>query len=153
MSNEHTIPDLLPWDFAPEQVLTPERILQHQAELIGRKSGRRLNGELERTLSEDYLTLGFIVSAPLLNYSVRLFSCWHQQELPYPSTVEFPSAYTTQRVKDEEEFRTVVSNILASDYARSVFQSLIARIGEVTVKTNEIDNEDKVDSMPNSLKE
>ena len=75
MSEEEAIPDLLPWDFAPELVLTPERILQHQADLIGKKSNGRLEGELERIVSEDYLTFNLLISAPLLDYSVRLVSC------------------------------------------------------------------------------
>src|SRR4029079_4778305 len=98
-------------------------------------------GDLERTEAEMLVTFGFIISAPLLNYSVRLFECWHNIEMPYPVRVQFQDATTVNTARDEEQFRKVISNILGSDYARSVFHSLIARVGEVMVESHEPANQ------------
>ena len=68
------LPDLLPWDFAPEVVLMPERILQHQADLIKQKSGGRLTANVEINEDDEYSNFGLVVVAPSLNYAVRLFS-------------------------------------------------------------------------------
>ncbi|HXQ36262.1 MAG TPA: hypothetical protein VN843_19780 [Anaerolineales bacterium] len=146
MADDKTLPDLLPWDFAPKQVLTPERILQHQAQLIGRKSGFRLKGYLERIVGENQVTFSLMISAPVLNYSVRLISCSHNLEFPYPARVQSPNSRDVQRASGEEQFRDLVSKSLGSDYARSIFQSLIARIGEVEVEADEPAKADDLDS-------
>ena len=87
------LPDLVPWDFAPEVVLSPEQILTYQARLIGEKSGGRLTGRIERSeiISEELerTVLGFLVEVPLIDYSTRLFQCSHDKLLPYPTTVTF----------------------------------------------------------------
>lgn len=141
MSQEKEMPDLLPWDFAPQEVLAPESILKHQAELIGQKSGGRLRGEVERTEAEEDLTLGLLVVAPLLDYAVRLLSCRHQRVLPYPTTVYSDAFSYPKYANVENEFRKLIKEVLASNYARSVFQSLIARIGDRTDESEGTANE------------
>src|SRR3989442_14722873 len=115
MSQDKKLPDLLPWDFAPDYVLTPERILKHQAELIGQKSGARLTAEVEHSEDDKLTEFGFVVNAPVLNYAVRLFRCWHKKGLPYPTTVEFRE-FTggTKSADSEKEFRELIQNAFES---------------------------------------
>jgi hypothetical protein len=133
MSDEQELPDLFPWDLAPEVVLTPARILKRQAELIEEKSGGRLKGELEHGEDEKYSTWDIVVTAPSLDYSARLFSCYHAKFLPYPITIESRVlSGGVEKADTELDFRNIVEKIFRSDYVRSVFQSLLARVGEVS---------------------
>src|SRR5436190_24225871 len=128
MSEDEKLPDLLPWNFAPEVVLLPERILEHQAELIGQRSRTRLRGKVRRTVTEKNVSLGFVVSAPLLEYSIRLFTCTHHPLLPYPTTVSLDVFPAAKVANSEQDFRELVADVLGSKYVGSVFQSLLARI-------------------------
>jgi len=149
MSDKEEIPDLLPWDLAPEKVLTPSRILEHQAELVGQKSGGRLYAQIVHEENEKYSILNFVVDAPMLEYSVRLFYCSHKKSLPYPTTVFFDGLTHGQaRANVEKEFRNLVGSIFDSQNARSVFQSLLARIGEAEDESKETET---VDRSENSL--
>jgi len=133
MSSETPIPDLLPWNFVREVVLTPEKILDYQALLIERKSVGRLRCEVRRAQSEKLVSLSFIVSAPLINYAMRLFTCSHHPSLPYPTSVNFQEFGGEDEVAEsEEDFRNVIKKVFGSAYARSVVESLLARVGDVS---------------------
>ncbi|MFT3774802.1 MAG: hypothetical protein QM820_56355 [Minicystis sp.] len=132
MADEPKLPDLLPWDFAPETVRTPLVILQHQAHLVSEKSQGRLDARVEEARAKETVTFSFVVEAPELSYAIRMFSCAHHADLPYPVTVvadelrgligEYPEAH------GEKEFTELVKKALGGRFARSVFQSLLARM-------------------------
>lgn len=134
MAKEEKIPDLLPWDIAPDTVLTPKRILEYQAELLEAKSSGRFQASIQHSENEQYSFLSFIINVPVLRYRLRLFLCRSQKDLPYPTTIVFEGFASEERADVEAEFRRLVKSVFASGYTRSVFQSLIARIGEVTEK-------------------
>jgi hypothetical protein len=128
MAEEVKLPDLIPWDLAPEVVLSPERLLKHQADLIKEKSGGRLNGVIEREEDDRFTTLRFLLEAPSLMYSVRLFECWHKVGMPYPVTLQIGN--NQHGAISQEAFTNVLKDAFNNSTTRSVFQSLLARIGE-----------------------
>lgn len=77
MGEESDIPDLVPWDLIPAIVHSPKQILIHQARLLREKTGDRLRASVERneaiTEQAETVTMGFIVEAPEIQYSLRLF--------------------------------------------------------------------------------
>jgi hypothetical protein len=146
MTRERKIPDLLQWDLAPETVLMPDRILQYQAALINQKSGGRLRGEVERVETDKSVTLNFLVMAPSLEYSVRLFYCSYQKALPYPTKVYFEDFVYAKVASRESEFRDLVEIVFGSDHTRSIFESLLARVGDVADDATGIKSLDEPDA-------
>lgn len=136
MGEESDIPDLVPWDLIPAIVHSPKQILIHQARLLREKTEDRLRASVERneviTEQAETVMMGFIVEAPEIQYSFRLFKCYHDKLLPYPTTVEF-SGFEPEDVTADTEKRLleIVSDIFRHPTTRTLFQSVLARVAEL----------------------
>ncbi len=133
MANEVEIPDLLPVNITPEVVLTPEMILDHQATLLRSRTAGKVQGSLERTEisrgGETEVNVAFVVTAPLLGYSHRLFRCVYGERFPYPTSIITPDNHQVWAA-DQDSLIGTLKAVFQSEYIRSVMQSLLARTNE-----------------------
>ena len=82
--------DLWPADLVAEDVLSPQEILEEQAEQLTRRMNDLLQGRVTRFEGEGRVILGFEVIAPRIDLTKRLFSVQHQTDAEYPALVVPP---------------------------------------------------------------
>jgi hypothetical protein len=82
--------DLWPPDIKAEDVITPEEILVHQAQLLEARTNGLLVGHVEKLTGEDRVILGFEVESPRTGSRHRLFQVQHRPEFEYPVSIDPP---------------------------------------------------------------
>jgi hypothetical protein len=82
--------DLWPEDIKSDDAITPFELLEHQAELLERRTNGVLSGDVVRHETEDRIVLGFEVVADRINERQRLFEVQHRPEFEYPVAIVPP---------------------------------------------------------------
>lgn len=157
-----TIPDLWPDVVTVSEVLTPCAVLKYQAGQLRKRSKGLLEAEVI-TEDRDKTTHHFLeLVAPALDrYRFRLLDAWHGYDFVYPVTVhstvkdEKPATLPEVLVRaiaadsgppvaaTQEEFLKLIGEILGSNKAKSLIQSLIA-------KSNDAESARRPDQTPPS---
>ena len=135
-------------------VLPPVAILRAQVAALSRKTEGLLRAEVGTDINQEKVELSLDLIAPVLNeYRITLLNTWHDTDLVYPATVKsrgllppqakrpqmplnmVPAERNTppdERIAEtQEEFITILGEILKSGWVRSLLQSLIARSNEM----------------------
>lgn len=76
--------DLWPDDIQSQDVVSPEEILNHQAQQLEARTNGILTAHVVSVAGEDRVILGFEVEAPRLETRIRLFGAQHRQGFEYP---------------------------------------------------------------------
>lgn len=79
-----------PQDIATDDVVSPEMILQHQADQLSSVTKGLLIGHVAKTTADDRIVLSLEAEAPALKFTVKLFECLHQLDFDYPATIVPP---------------------------------------------------------------
>lgn len=150
------IPDLWPEEIRAD-VLPPLVILRAQASFVEQKTKGILEAEVTTTEAEQWVYHDLCLIVPAMNrYKIGLLGAWHRSKAIYPvyiiadlaentpasemipSRVQMqmqlpcsPCPEFSRSAHTQEEFITVVRDILQSGKVRAIIQSLLARSQEI----------------------
>jgi hypothetical protein len=82
--------DLWPEDIKCEDVISPEEILEHQANRLEHRTNGVLIAHVVRLTGDDRIVIGFEVEAPRAGSRVRLFEAQRRVNYDYPIAVVPP---------------------------------------------------------------
>jgi hypothetical protein len=159
MSN--VIRDLWPDDIKSEETVSPQTILEYQAEQLAKRTNGMLSAHVVRSVAEDRVVLGFEVKSLIAGSRVRLFAAQHRLEFDYPVALIPPEDRLPQFLQPEvyepgpqgypvdddsgiggwvenkwvaaspAEFTNKVEAVLAQPVAKAVVLSLLSRANRV----------------------
>ena len=93
--------DLWPDDIQSQDVVSPEEILNHQAQQLEARTNGVLIAHVEKVSSDDRIVLGFEVEAPRLASRIRLFSAQHRLEFEYPVQILPPDGKLPEYLREK----------------------------------------------------
>ncbi len=133
------------WGEIPSEttVRTVRYLLEEQGEILTKATNKVLRGHVTfgkytaqlRDAGHDFIVRFYIVASLLDSYQYGVMTVYHGVAI-YPATVESEALEATgfsghrRKVRDEEEFLGVVSEILTSETVRSVVAALLAQSGD-----------------------
>ncbi len=82
--------DLWPDDIQAEDVISPEEILEHQAERLEARTNGLLAAHVVRLEGDDRVVINFEVESVRTGSRVRLFAVQHRLEFEYPVAIVPP---------------------------------------------------------------
>jgi hypothetical protein len=82
--------DLWPDDIKCEDVISPEEILEHQANRLEARTNGVLVAHVVRLVGDDRVVIGFEVESPRAATRVRLFEVQRRLEFEYPAAIVPP---------------------------------------------------------------
>jgi hypothetical protein len=119
------IRDLWPDDIKSEKIISPEAILDYQADRLNERTKGLLSAHVVRLAGEDRVVLGFEVESRLADRRVRLFAAQHRLEFEYPVALMPPDttlpAFLKERfyVPSGEERRYASETASATAYMKA----------------------------------
>ncbi len=118
--------DLWPADLVAEDVLSPQEILEEQAEQLTRRMNNILQGRVTRLEGEGRVILGFEVIAPRIDQTKRLFTVQHQSDAEYPALVVPPDDNLPGYLKGRREFLpgSPLAGVMAMEAVRVAMESI-----------------------------
>lgn len=141
--------DLWPSDIKVTDVMTPEEILQEQADALDKRTQGLLRAAVKKVAMGDSVALGFDVEAPRAKRSVRLFTVRHRLDREYPAVVdsseelpeiatksigrrqfELPKDYSGDKLSvpaSPTEFTAAIERVLAKPEVKGIIFSLISQ--------------------------
>ncbi len=110
-----------------DNIRTPLSILSEQASALTEETGGALRGRVKRDALGDDLVLTLTITVPALdNYSVDLIKYWQPIQM-YPGSLDFTLKPASITVRNEEEFRKALMEILSSDEVTRIITSLFSQ--------------------------
>jgi hypothetical protein len=148
------IPDLWPEYVTQTSVISPLRILRHQAAQLGKRTNHVLEAEVftqpanEGEYGPDRVCHFFELIVPQLNrYRYRLFQAVHAIDAVYPVRV-YQADGPQGNADTQQEFIQKVTEVLSSPRTRGIIQSLLARLSEQE-QTDNLSSDSKKDQEGN----
>lgn len=126
------IPDLWPEDFGTTEITSPLVFLKRQAKALAEKTKGLLEGIVQSptimpvAADEAKFRYTFLIKAPALGYTYRLFEIVHTIRL-YPVDIYFLPKNTVSTAKDEDELKAVLTKILSDPETIRIVNALIAQ--------------------------
>lgn len=117
--------DLWPADISETSMVPPVAILREQASLLGRKTQQLLRARVETSSDSGFINHAFIISAPAIDYSLELFTMWHQIEL-YPIQTRWQG--NTGEISDENQLIDYLKMVFGSKDTKKIIHSLLAQV-------------------------
>lgn len=113
----------------PEKIRTPLVILREQASLLGSKTNRLLEGEIEitRINPSDFVAKMNIVAPSLDGYSISVVSMYYGFDF-YPLRLRDLLLMKEYKSHNESELITNLETILTSNEVRKIIKSLLLQI-------------------------
>ena len=93
--------DLWPDDIQSQDVVSPEEILNHQAQQLEARTNGILIAHVEKVSSDDRVVLGFEVEAPRLETRIRLFGAQHRHDFEYPVQILPPDGKLPEYLREK----------------------------------------------------
>ena len=93
--------DLWPDDIQSQDVVSPEEILNHQAQQLEARTNGILIAHVEKVSSDDRIVLGFEVEAPRLETRIHLFGVQHRHDFEYPVQILPPEGKLPDYLKEK----------------------------------------------------
>ncbi len=148
------IPDL--WsDQISSDVLTPLVILRAQIPGLQRRTKGVVESEINSVIKAKSVIHNFDLMAPALGTRERILIVTHDRDRVYPVTLE--AAYFARKhgsvemtAMYEEEFISLVAEVLSSPDVLSAIQSLVARSNEISSSAL---SDDEADSTTGAAEE
>ena len=84
------IRDLWPEDIKFDDVISPEEILEHQAQRLEARTNGLLIAHVVKLVGEDRTVIGFEVESPRAASRIRLFEVQHRLDYEYPVSITPP---------------------------------------------------------------
>jgi hypothetical protein len=112
----------------PTNGALPEEVLAVQAQDLSQKTGKILEGQIERKSQGEWLTLDFYAVVPALdNYAYHLLKVRHKMP-PYPAQIFVPGMNGDKPIlaKDARLFENHLRIIFRSPHLRKVLGELMA---------------------------
>lgn len=81
------IRDLWPEDIKSEDVISPEEVLEHQAQRLEARTNGLLIAHVVTLIGQDRTVIGFEVESPRAASRIRLFEVQHRLDYEYPVVV------------------------------------------------------------------
>lgn len=130
--NTSGIPDLWPEEIVFAPMLSPKTILQHQAELLGKKASGYLQAKVTTSFDDRDTVLELVLVAPTLDgYSRPILTLRYNSELPYPCFISSDALNSRETLCDDpRQLFDRLAKVFSAPMTRSLIFSLLARISE-----------------------
>ena len=136
------IPDLWPDDISTD-VLTPLAIMRAQSPGLSRRTKGLLEADINSVEKDKEVVHNFDLTAPALsNFRERILFVTHERNRVYPAKIEAACFMRKQgpstvcRAMSQDEFLTLISEVIRSPDVRSTIESLIAQSNELSISGN-----------------
>jgi hypothetical protein len=120
--------DYWPPDIGETNIITPVSLMREQAALLGQKTNQQITANVQGVGSQPtQFNWSFqLVSPSLGSYRYELFRVSHPLTL-YPSTFQW-EGHPDRNAGNEQEFRDILKDIIASDQTKTIVHALLAQI-------------------------
>ncbi len=93
--------DLWPDDIQSQDVVSPEEILNHQAQQLEARTNGLLTAHVVSIASNDRVVWGFEVEAPRIGSRIRLLGAQHRLEFEYPVQILPPDGKLPEYLREK----------------------------------------------------